>query len=139
MYPPVHPSAEMDMQRLGAMYWVLKKNISLDRVKKSCSEKHLHNMAQAWATWVLSGKWIKSNRSRHSEKHVEGNTNKKPLKEINATNRGEITKASPSATGCLLTLQKLMSHILPSKAGFSSEFKKSQAEGQEIAPQNIIC
>lgn len=70
---------------------------------------------------------------------MEGNTNKKPLREINATNRGEITNGSPSATGFLLTLQKLVSHILPRKAGFSSEFKKSQVEGQEIAPQNVIC
>lgn len=51
----------------------------------------------------------------------------------------QITNASPSDTGCLLTLQKLMSCVLPRKAGFSSEFKKSQVKGQEIAPQNIIC
>lgn len=67
------------------------------------------------------------------------NTNKKPLKEISATNRGEITNATPSATGLLLTLQKLMRCILPRKARFSSELKKSQVEGQEIAPQTIIC
>lgn len=70
---------------------------------------------------------------------MEGNASKKPLREINATNRGEITNGSPSATGFLLTLQKLVSHILPRKSGFSSEFKKSQVEGQEIAPQNVIC
>lgn len=39
---------------------------------------------------------------------------------------------------CLVAcLIKLMSRILPSKAGFSSELK-SQVQGQEVAPQNII-
>lgn len=54
---------------------------------------------------VLTEKLIKSNRSRHSEKHVGGNANKKLLKEINATNTGEITNASShSVTGWLLAL-----------------------------------
>lgn len=104
MYPPVRPLAATDMQLLGAMLRVLKKDVPPERVGMSCSEKHLHDTAQAWATWVLTEKWIKSNRSRHSEKHVGGNANKKLLKEINATNTGEITNTSRSATGCLLAL-----------------------------------
>lgn len=91
------------MQLLGAMLWVLKKDIPLERAGMSCSE-HVHGTAQARAIWVSTEKLIKSNRSKHSEKHVGGNANKKLLKEINATNTGEITNASQSATGCLFTL-----------------------------------
>lgn len=84
--------------------------------------------------WKMNQKQqVKAQWETHGRKHKQ-----KAIKR-NQFNRGEITNASPSATGCLLTLQKLMSRILPCKAGLSSEFKKSQVEGQEIAPQNIIC
>lgn len=83
-------------------------------------------------------KLITSKRSRYSKKHMEGNTNKKLLKEINAKNAGEITSASHSTSGCFLALSKLTSCIFPNKAGFINEFQKSEAQGQEIAPQNAI-
>lgn len=62
-----------------------------------------HSPSPGYEYWLK--KLIKSNRSRHSEKHVGGNANKKLLKEINATNTGEITNASShSVTGWLLAL-----------------------------------
>lgn len=82
-------------------------------------------------------KLITSKRSRYGKKDMEGNTNKKLLKEINATNAGEITSASHSTSGCFLALSKLTSCIFPNKAGFISEFQKSEAQVREIAPQNI--
>lgn len=137
MYLPLQPSAEMEMQLLEAMGF--KEHLS------GKNEEVLPSQETPWqhdpSLGYFSIEW-KMNQKQQVKAQLETcgrNTNKKPLKEINATNRGEITNASPSATGWLLTLQKLMSCILPRKAGFSSEFKKSQAEGQEIVPQTIIC
>lgn len=94
MHPPVCPATATSRQLLGALLWVLKKDVPLAKAGMPCSEKRLYDTAQLQATGVSTENWIKSKRSRHGEKLVGGNANKKLLKEIRATNTDETTSAS---------------------------------------------
>lgn len=85
IYPPVR-RATSDTCFLWAVLWVLK-DVPLERVGCPAQEN-----CPRLPTWVLKEKWVRAT-GQGAVRNGGGNANKKLLKEINATNTGEINNA----------------------------------------------